>query len=143
MPTRKQIVDFAKSQIGQPYRHQGRGRGGFDCAGILVAFGVQAGMYNESKEDLRYTTHPETFSLKDKLEHHMERIPRKELAPGDVVLFKLTRLPQHVGIVFQYSEQSLGIIHTYETVGRVVAHRLNKVWEDRIVACYKLPGVCE
>jgi len=139
--TRQEVVDFARSCKNIPYKHQGRSKLGVDCAGILVMLGEWLGEYSENKEARRYSRNPASFSLKKELDKMLIQIDRQEIDCGDILLLKIVREPQHVGIVTDYSEQSFGMIHCYQSIGRVVEHRLNRFWAEKIVQAYQIPGV--
>jgi cell wall-associated NlpC family hydrolase len=144
MITRREVVDFARSFIGTPYRHQGRSKVfGVDCAGILVLLANKLNIYWESKYSLRYARNPEFFILQSEMDKYLEEITWKDIRMGDVLLFKITKHPQHVGIVSDYAKNRLGIVHTYESVGKVVEHRLNEMWMGLLIKAYKIPGVIE
>ncbi len=139
--TRQEVVEFARSCKDIPYQHQGRSKLGVDCAGILVMLGKWLGEYSESKEARRYSRDPASFSLKKELARMLISIDKENIDCGDILLLKILREPQHVGIVTDYSEQSFGMVHCYQSIGRVVEHRLNRFWLDRIVQVYQIPGV--
>ncbi|MGY4999458.1 NlpC/P60 family protein [Streptomyces sp. 900105245] len=64
-------VDFARRQVGVPYRWGGTGRSGFDCSGLVQAAWHAAGI------DLPRTTFTQI--------HAGTRIVRARLRPGDLV----------------------------------------------------------
>ncbi|MFF8406815.1 C40 family peptidase [Streptomyces sp. NPDC015684] len=64
-------VDFARRQVGVPYRWGGTGRSGFDCSGLVQAAWHAAGI------DLPRTTFTQI--------HVGTRISRARLRPGDLV----------------------------------------------------------
>jgi hypothetical protein len=60
---------------------------------------------------------------------------------GDVVVMRFRRDPQHLGIVVPYPG-GLGMVHALSLGPRkVVEHRLDERWTDRITHAYALPGV--
>ena len=126
------IISLARECIGTPYIHQGREAGvGIDCAG-LVAY-VLDGLslpYNDVKG---YPRTPYRGMLKAALdvEPSLERI--HELEPGCVLLLRITRDPQHLGIFTGDT-----IIHSYLTVGKVSEHGLSDSWRKRIAAIYRI-----
>lgn len=139
MVSRQYIVDFARSFKGTPYKHQGRSVNGIDCVGILVLLGNELDVYHESER--RYSRNPKSFGIKQEMEKILVKIDKKDIKYGDILLFRMITDPQHVGVVTEYSEQSFGIVHCYQSVGKVVEHRLNDKWIDRIVQAYKVSGV--
>lgn len=133
--TRQQIVDAARSYIGVRYHHQGRSRAGLDCAGLLVCVARDIGL--DTSEDLTgYARTPDGVALKTTLGRALREIPIFAYSPGDVLLMRFERDPQHVAIV-----TDCGIIHSYLSARKVVEHRIDDVWRARILAAYELPGV--
>jgi cell wall-associated NlpC family hydrolase len=55
-----------------------------------------------------------------------------DMQAGDVLMMRFTGEPQHVGI---YTGDTL--IHAYESVGKVVEHRMDDKWLRRIVRVYR------
>lgn len=56
--------------------------------------------------------------------------------PGDLALFAIEGNPQHVGLLTDY-EGGLGVIHSYAPSRKVVEHRLDKKWQQRIVKVFR------
>lgn len=136
------VVNEVRSFKGAPFRHQGRSREyGVDCVGILVLLGCEHNYFEEREEDLRYPKNPEAFQIKEKLDEYLIPINKDNFDIGDILLFKIPFHPQHVGVVTNYSEQSYGIVQAYQTIGKVVEHRLDQKWLNRIVQAYCIPGV--
>jgi cell wall-associated NlpC family hydrolase len=140
--TRQQIVEMARSWIGTPYRHQGRTRRGVDCAGPLVNIANEIGAEGIT-DRLIYSRFPESFNLKEQMDAALIKVDKDKVKPGDVLLFKIDVLPQHVGIAGNYKHGGLSIIHCYQRVGRVVEHRFANVWWARLIQAYKIPNVQE
>lgn len=76
----------ALALVGKPYRYGGADLDGFDCSG-LVYF-----VYHQLGFDVPRTAQDQ--------QREAARVPRKKLAPGDLVFFKLKRrgVVSHVGI---------------------------------------------
>ncbi len=141
---RNKIVEEARKFKGVPFKHQGRSRKqGIDCVGMLIILGEENGFYKESLENNRYSKNPEVFKIKETLDEILVPIDKDKFKEGDILLFRIPFHPQHVGIVTDYSDQSYGIVQAYQTIGKVVEHRLDQKWIDRIVKAYQVPGVEE
>lgn len=133
--TRQQIVDAARSYLGVRYHHQGRSRAGLDCAGLLVCVARDLGL--DTSEDITgYARTPDGVSLKTALDRALLPVSIFGYSPGDVLLMRFERDPQHIAIV-----TDKGIIHSYLSVRRVVEHGIDDTWRGRILAAYELPGV--
>lgn len=140
-----QIVEEARKWLGTPYKHQGKTLGrGCDCAGILR--GIASDLLGiEDNYDSRYGRNPNNWVLKQELDrltdfYREDNIDNIKI--GDVALMSLEsgQIPHHVGIISDYSDQSFGLIHCYTSIGRVVEHRMNDVWKNRILHLYRYKG---
>ena len=135
MLTKSDIVLEAKTWIGTPFKHQGRIKGiGVDCVGLII--GV-AHYFKLTEFDYTHYSHtPDGYLMQQLLDQHLESIAIHAAKPGDIVLMRFDTEPQHVGILSDY-----GIIHAYAQVRRCVEHRLDGVWQSRIVGAYAYPNV--
>ncbi len=123
-------VEAARTFLGVPFRHQGRDRLGLDCAGLIIA---AYGLCGDKLHDLpAYGREPWKDGLRAAIEVSFKKAPDDQMLPGDVLLFRLTKEPQHVAMV-----TDRGMIHAYGNVGRVVETDLCAVWRKRIVEHYR------
>ena len=58
-----------------------------------------------------------------------------EVGPGDVLLMRFTRHPQHLAIVSERGEP-FSLIHAYADAGAYLDHGADVRWLRRIVAAY-------
>ena len=110
------ILDLARECIGTPFVHQGRICGiRQDCAGPLAH--IFEGMNLNYIDKKTYPRTPWNDSIKENLDSqpHLKKVLKSELFPGDIVVFRVDRLPQHIGI---YTGEN--IIHACMQVKRVV-----------------------
>lgn len=142
MITRSEIVETARRWKGTPYRHQGRSVRGVDCGGLLVVVVNELGLEYRG-ERLTYSRFAETFSLKQELDRICHKIDLNEAKPGDIALFRIDVLPQHVAFLSDYHQGGLGMIHCYQRARKVVEHRFANVWRSpkRLIQVYQIPGV--
>lgn len=82
-----------------------------------------------------------TGQLLTALDTHAEPIPKGDTQPGDLALMMFGDEPQHVAILAPYVYGGLSIIHSYLPARKVVETRLDKDFEARIVAYYRLPNI--
>lgn len=135
---RAEIVAEARSWLGTPFRHQGRLKGvGCDCIGLVVGVGRRFGLEPEDPAD--YARLPDGRRLRAGLAANLAEVSADAARPGDVVLLRIRRDPQHVAILAPAEM----MIHAFSAVGRVVATRLDGRWRRRLVAAYRFPGVEE
>ncbi len=136
--TREQVVAAAREWINTPWSHQHRLRGvGTDCAGL--ALGVAADLHLARPEVPAYSKQPANGSLLKYCNDNMQRV--HGLALGRVALLKFGTEPQHLGILGDYSLGGFTLIHAYATSRKVVEHRIDDLWLNRIVAVFEMPGV--
>lgn len=139
MPSREAIVEAARKYLGLPFRHQGRGPSGLDCAGLLVVVGRDLGL--TIVDDTSYRRIPDTAKLRGILNENLRHKPKNQRRPGDVLLFKD---PVRRGHAYHLGIQTdVGFIHAYGKFGirRVVEMPWSEDWERAIVGVFEYPGL--
>jgi cell wall-associated NlpC family hydrolase len=114
------IVVQARTWLGTPFHHQARlKRVGCDCLGLII------GVVDE-------------LDLKDKHGQPLAayEVPIENAQAGDLALFNMAGNPQHLAILTDY-ENALGMIHCYAQARRVVEHRLDDDWKNRLVKVFR------
>lgn len=139
-----EIVTCAREWIGTRFQHQGRckrdkqGLGGVDCLGLLI--GVAAELSLPAKDGSLLAGHdqcfyghfPNTAMLEEALDRLMKPVDNIEL-PGVIGVFRIDNREQHLGIISDYDGSGeLGIIHAFAPARKVVEHRMDKVWKQRL-----------
>lgn len=143
------IVNAARGWIGTRFHHQGRckksssGRGGVDCIGLIVGVAEELGIMSGGKmlheyDRTDYASIPNGNELYSVLQKHFIEIPVDKIAPGDILLFRFAKNPQHVGIVGNHPSGALSIIHSYIEARGVVEHLLDEKWMERAVAGFRV-----
>ena len=128
---RNQIIKAARTWIDTPYHHQARIKGvGCDCIGLVIGVCWELGLIDFDIGN--YDRTPDSTMMMELLDHHCTRT--EDPSPGDLLVFRIRKNPQHVGIL-----TDSGIIHAYQSVGKVVEHGLDDWWHDRIIASFVLP----
>ena len=137
MSKKEEIVKEARSWIGTRYRHQSCTKGqGCDCAGLIRACMKVGGI--EYDNAWNYSRIPHSPTLRKKLNEYLIRIPFSDLGAGDILLFRIYQEPCHLAI---YSGKN-SIIHAFAKGPRKVAEtRLDESWRQKIMGCYRIPGV--
>lgn len=133
MITSADVEEMACRFIGAPYMHKGRSRWGLDCIGLVVVVSRELGLC-PGYTDPDYGSPPDPRLLQELLRGYLA--PGSKEQPGDVLLFRFVREPQHVAIRTSY-----GLVHSYERVGRVVHTRFDRAWRSRCIAAFRFPGV--
>lgn len=136
MASRSEIIACARGYLGSPYKHQGRIRAGLDCIGLAIAIcrDLELGDFDFQA----YSREPDGVILLAEIEKVC--IPVQQYQPGDLLVFRIRKLPSHCGIATQLGD-GLGLIHAYQSLERVAEHALSDWWVERIVGAYRLPGV--
>lgn len=136
-----ELWEAALEYLGVPFGHRGRSRNRLDCVGLVILAARDAGL--ENIRDLRiYGREPVGAILRSGLIDHLGTPkPDKVLAPNDIVLMRLHRgsEPSHVGIIAPH-RFGLGLIHAHSAAKKVVFHRIDEVWTNRISEVFAWRG---
>lgn len=136
--SRTELIEEARDWLGTPWKHQGRLKGvGVDCVGFVVEVARAVGVL-EVNEAANYQRRPNGNTLRSEFDRHLARVPLVALRPGDVVLLASVDVADHVALVGDHPD-GLSLIHAYLPQRRVVEHRLDDQWRERIVSAYRLP----
>ncbi|HEY2069834.1 MAG TPA: NlpC/P60 family protein [Rhizomicrobium sp.] len=137
-----EIVETARSWIGTPYVHQASMRGaGCDCLGLLR--GVWRDLGREEPEaapnyapDWSEASGDET--LYTALARHFTEVKLAEIAPGDVVLFRMAPggAARHCGIVADRAGART-LIHARQNK-RVSEEPFSPFWRRRFAYAFRL-----
>jgi NlpC/P60 family putative phage cell wall peptidase len=147
MVTRAAVVDEARRWLGTPFHHQAHTRGvGADCLGMVGGVAIALGLYPAEAwatiwaQHAGYARTPDGSTLEAVCRRYL--VPAGHLMqPGDVLLMRFSRDPQHMAILVPYAHGGLAMVHAYSRAGRVVEHRYAPVWQARTVDWYSMPGV--
>lgn len=133
--TADQIIGYARETLGTPFQHQGRLSGlALDCAGVAAHVATRLGVaFNEWPG---YGRIPHEGLLEKVMDAQPCLVIVNDRQPGDVLLMTFERDPQHLAI---YAGET--IIHAYESVGRVVEHRLSNEWAKKIIKTYRFKAL--
>lgn len=139
----ERLVAIARSWIGTPYRHQASKRGaGADCLGLVR--GVWRELYGHEPVAVPAYSADWSEPQRDEAlwraaELHLQAKPLADLAPGDVLLFRMREgsVAKHLGI-HACERQLATLVHAYQGHG-VVETPLTQPWRRRVVACFSFP----
>lgn len=123
------VVATARSWVGVPFQHQGRTRKGVDCAGLLIVVAQDLGYPVLDVRD--YGRQPDPTRMGSVIGEQMDRISIGKAEYGDVLWIAWKRDPQHLCIV-----TDLGVIHSYEAIGKVTEHPLDQRLRGRVRAAF-------
>jgi cell wall-associated NlpC family hydrolase len=122
------VVTEARKYLGCPYHHQGRSDKAIDCAGLVVL--AYRGLGIELEDIAAYGREPWNDGLRACVERNFQ-LQEREPIPGDILLFRVRREPQHLAIA---TDQ--GIIHAYASVGKIVETTFGPNWKSRLIGVY-------
>ena len=144
---RKKICEEAKSWLGTPWQHQACLKHvGVDCAMLVAGVAKNVGLIDKEKFKAipnypkDWHIHRDIPMLTDLMKYFgCKKKSLESLLPGDIVVFKIGRVPSHLGI---YLEDNY-FIHALYGAGKkeVVMNSLSADWIKRLVDVYSLPGV--
>jgi len=136
---REVVVTEARRWLGVRWVHQGRSEFGIDCVGLVVAVTKALGI-----ADYDFKGYPREPVATQFVGHFLAggatRIPIPEAKPADLMIFRDTIYPCHVGIVAAWSD-SPTIIHSHAGRRKVVEERMAGDWSKQWVAAFAMPGV--
>ncbi|MFN2261215.1 MAG: C40 family peptidase [Psychroflexus sp.] len=117
-----QIVKYAKSFLGTPYKYGGTTSKGMDCSGLVQTSFLQFGL-----ELPRTSRDMSNFGKSLKL---------KNVEVGDLVFFRTSknhRKINHVGLVVKKYGDQIEFIHSSSTRGVMISSIKNPYWEKNYV----------
>jgi hypothetical protein len=137
------IVTQARTWLGTPFHHQARlKRIGCDCLGLIVGVVDELGLKDKhgqplaGYDEVTYSKEPDGAYLTEKLTALLDEVPFTEAQAGDLALFTVRENPQHMALLTDY-EGTIGMIHCYAPARRVVEHRLDDDWKQRLVKVFR------
>ena len=132
----QQLVLHSREWMHTKFRHQGRSKYGVDCIGLFAEVAKEIGRSIPIPSN--YTHHPDQKFLLSEMNRLFDKITKKEMAVGDLVLMRFmddqTRIPcRHVAIV-----TNLGLLHSSAQFKKVTEHGLNDEWMAKIEHVFRL-----
>lgn len=123
MTTRQQVIEEALRWEGARWRHQGRGVGGLDCAGLII---IVANALQISDYDVRdYPPRPDETFLSH-FDANMQRVRGVHNArPGDVLIFNDELQRCHCGIMALKNDRP-SVVHAHAMRRKVIHERLEE-----------------
>jgi NlpC/P60 family putative phage cell wall peptidase len=141
---KKQTIAQARTWIGTPFHHQARLKNkGCDCLGLIVGVVEELDLKDKYGQPLAcadeatYSREPDGSYLMKRLADLLHEVPAVDAKAGDLALFSMSGNPQHMAFLSDY-DGMLGMIHSYAQARRVVEHRLDKEWKQRLVKVFRL-----
>lgn len=152
MASSLRLVHEARECVGTPYHHLGREKNaGVDCIGLVYVAAKNAEVNVSWFKDTTYGKIPDG-RFKEGLDRWFDKVWDVELTPrrswlpllknGDLLSmsWKLGSRPMHIAIA-AVGRNSWNIIHAFGGNEKVVEHRLDQLWLDRVRAVYRFKDV--
>jgi len=136
------FIAAARSLIGVPYRAAGACESGANCLGLWAVVSRRVGLDDLACDVERHSGFarpPDRAALLRGLlaAPQLIRVKPRDARPGDLLLFKVARAPQHLALV---TEPDM-ILHADAGAGRVVEHARPPAW--RAVAAFRLAALTD
>ncbi len=134
---KSKIIKTAREWIGTPYHHQGRVKGvGCDCIGLIIGVAHELGLSSYNING--YSPYPDGTKLLQLFRSECLEVDNYE--PGDILIFRIKKSPQHCGIL-AVNDWKLTIIHAYQTTEAVREHEFSPWWRERVVTAFEFPNI--
>jgi len=137
------IIEATRSWLGTPFHHQGRRKHiGVDCLGLLIGVASELDLRDKKGrpliefDDLAYGHIPDEKKLYTGLKKSL--IPTKLIEVEKIVLFKIDGVSRHLGILGEKNGY-LTLIHAYAPARKVIEHRFDTEWEEKLVKLFEVP----
>ena len=132
-----QLIEFSRSYLGVPWKHQGRTKKGVDCVGFLLLGFKHIGVHID--EIKGYARTPDGKKLKEVMDNQPNLDIVYDIQVGDILLLRMRHDPQHVALITESKTAEFGMIHSYNGgEKKVVEHDLADYWKQKIVSIYRL-----
>lgn len=134
--TGQTVVTEARKWVGTKFVHTGRQVGvGVDCVGLIICvFSSAAGLAYDNRNYSRLM--PDGLVRAELEQWLMPVADGEEWAAGDVLLFKVGGVEQHVA--FWTGEGT--IVHAYQSAKCVAEHELTDSWRYRVTGVFRWAG---
>ena len=145
--TPQRFLKVARAQLGVPFVPQGRAAfHALDCIGLPIVCCIASGFKPKYISDYELNSgYSET--LLNYLEQNAKKIDIEKAQPSDLVLFWITNpeRPRHLGILTDTDNTAesvnFGLIHTSQSVKKVVEHDLDFKWQKHLHSVWRLTGM--
>lgn len=138
--TRDAVISSARSFVGTPFRHQGRGPQGLDCVGLLVCVARALDLPHEDVTG--YTRRAEGRGFLEHFRSQLVEIPLAAAGAGDVVVFVETVYPCHTGVLSE-RHGVLHLIHAHAPRRKVIEEPYLGIWPARARFAFRFPQLIE
>lgn len=132
------VVAQARAWLGTPWRHQGRGPRGVDCAGLVVLVAKALGLTDHDVAG--YCRHSSGLAFIDQFRMAMNPIPIAEVLPGDVLVFADAAYPCHCGFRTEL-RGSPHLLHAHALRRQVIEEPYAGEWPAKTRFAFRFHGL--
>jgi NlpC/P60 family putative phage cell wall peptidase len=136
------VVQEARRWVGTPYRHQAAVMGaGCDCIGLVRGVAECLGIMPVKDWTVigAYSRTPSPSRMGAQMRRWL--LPVTSPESGDIAWIEWREgMPMHLAILAD-GPAGPSLIHSYETVGRVVEHSFSGEWPARVQSWWRIPAV--
>lgn len=136
--TRDEIVAEARTYLGVRFKMRGRNRMGLDCVGLLIVVAQSFGQKITDRTDYSMKQ-PFEVALNSHLKAHSNPAPLKPFRHGQIVKFRQSVLPMHLGIITLDGTEPM-VIDAHVKKKKVVEEPL-RLWSNLILELREFKGV--
>lgn len=146
MPTRTEVIAYARTTKGTPWHHQGRQPGvGIDCVGEILVI-----MWHFELTNIDFTKYPRlpNRTLLYQFVGELVRagvgrpIVKEDRKPADVALLRIKENPQHFGWI-----TDVGLLHAQYSSNKaqckVIEHGMDAEMVRSIRQVYRINGITD
>lgn len=132
------FIKIIKSYIGTPFVHQGRvPKIGIDCAGVVICALKELGL--DFYDLNNYNMRPSQDDVLSKIiENGFSDVSINDMKKGDLLLMSYDGNIQHIAVVSETNP--VYIIHAV-TNKKVIEHRLDEVWKNRVKRVFRFKQI--
>ena len=137
------IVEKAREWIKTPFHEQGRHKGiGCDCIGLILGIAKDIGAVSltgkpwDECDISAYDTDKDSQMMLELLPKHFP-VSETQLKLGNILLIEIVPNQYHVCLITD--DDPLKIIHSCNSLGFVMEHRIIPSWKDQIKGIFKFP----
>ena len=146
MPSRRDVVECARTFLGTRWRHQGRLKGsgpssGVDCAGLVIKVAHELGLFTYDYTD--YTRQGDWGAFVGRFREHMIESSLDKAKPGSILILRESAYPCHCGIVSKWEQDDRLFIHAYAVQHKVIEDVFNDEWRSMTITVFEYPGLDE
>ena len=136
------LEEFIRKALTVPFKEHGRSYEGWDCYGLVYCayrdvYGIELPEYSDYDSTKEYEQlHSLINQARPLWESIVNRLSSKQ---GDVVVFTISRVPVHVGLVINKK----AALHCEEKLGTFIEPINGSVWGKRVEGIYRYVGISQ